>query len=198
MEIVIGLVCVLLLVLAVGGYAVALYNGLVRARNVWQNAFAQIDVQLKRRHDLVPNLVEVAKQYMKHERETLESVIAARASAANAQATASAAPGNPAAMQQLAGVEAALGASLGRLFALAEAYPDLKANQNMMQLSEELTSTENRIAFARQAYNDAVMGYNNRRSTFPAVIVANMFSFGPAALFVTEDPQEREVPKVQF
>src|SRR5688500_7994687 len=120
MEIVIGLVCVLLLVLVVGGYAVALYNGLVRARNVWQNAFAQIDVQLKRRHDLVPNLVEVAKQYMKHERETLEAVIAARTSAANAQATAAAAPGDPAAMQQLAGAEAALGASLGRLFALAE------------------------------------------------------------------------------
>jgi LemA protein len=198
MEIVIGLVCVLLLALAVGGYAVALYNGLVRARNAWQNAFAQIDVQLKRRHDLVPNLVEVAKQYMKHERETLEAVIAARTSAASAQVTAAATPGDPAAMQQLAGAEAALGASLGRLFALAEAYPDLKANQNMMQLSEELTSTENRIAFARQAYNDAVMGYNNRRSTFPAVIVANMFSFAPAALFATDEPQERETPKVQF
>ena len=198
MELVVGLVCLVLLVLVVGGYAVALYNGLVRARNAWQNAFAQIDVQLKRRHDLVPNLVEVAKQYMKHERETLEAVIAARGSAANAQTTAAAAPGDPAAMQQLAGAEAALGRSLGRLFALAEAYPDLKANQNMMQLSEELTSTENRIAFSRQAYNDAVMSYNNRRSSFPAVVLANMFSFAPAALFATEDPQEREAPKVQF
>ena len=146
----------------------------------------------------MPNLVEVAKQYMKHERETLEAVIAARGSAANAQTTAAAAPGDPAAMQQLAGAEAALGRSLGRLFALAEAYPDLKANQNMMQLSEELTSTENRIAFSRQAYNDAVMSYNNRRSSFPAVVLANMFSFAPAALFATEDPQEREAPKVQF
>jgi LemA protein len=198
MEILVGLVCLILLVLAIGGYAVALYNGLVRGRNAWQNAFAQIDVQLKRRHDLVPNLVETARGYMKHERETLEAVIAARGNAANAQATAAAAPGDPAAMQQLAGAEAALGRQLGRLFALAEAYPDLKANQNMMQLSEELTSTENRIAFARQAYNDAVMAYNNRRSTFPAVFVANMFSFAPAALFATEDPDEREAPKVQF
>jgi LemA protein len=198
MELVIWLVCVVLLALVVGGYAIVLYNGLVRARNAWQNAFAQIDVQLKRRHDLVPNLVEVAKEYMKHERETLEAVVAARGSAAAAQATASAAPGDPAAMQQLAGAEATLGRSLGRLFALAEAYPDLKANQTMMQLSEELTSTENRIAFSRQAYNDAVMGYNNRRSTFPAIVLANMFSFAPAAMFATEDPQERAAPKIQF
>src|SRR5215207_7388202 len=173
-------------------WAMSIYNRLVTARNGFKNAFAQIDVQLTRRYDLIPNLVETAKGYMKHERETLEAVIKARNSAMSGLEAAAANPGDAAAMTALSGAEGQLGGALGRLFALAEAYPDLKANQNMMQLSEELTSTENKVAFARQAYNDAVMGYNNRRSTFPAVIVAGMFSFAPAALFATEDPQERE------
>ncbi len=193
-----GLVCPALIVVAVLGFGVALYNGLVTARNAYKNGFAQIDVQLPRRHDLIPNLVEVAKGYIKHERETLEAVTAARTAAVNAQPAASANPGDPGAMQQLAGAENVLTQSLGRLFALAEAYPDLKANQNMMQLSEELTSTENRVAFARQAYNDSVMAYSNKREVFPSSIIANMFSFGPAALFETEDPQQRQAPKVQF
>ncbi|SCG64730.1 LemA family protein [Micromonospora halophytica] len=198
MEWIIGLACLALVVVAVLGFGVAIYNGLVRARNAYRNAFAQIDVQLARRHDLVPNLVEVAKGYLRHERETLEAVIAARTSAVNAQANAAAAPGDPTAMQQLSGAEGMLTASLGRLFALAEAYPDLKANQNMMQLSEELTSTENRVAFARQAYNDAVMTYNNKREVFPSSVVAGMFSFGPAALFEPDDPQQRQAPQVSF
>ncbi|TCB96064.1 LemA family protein [Micromonospora zingiberis] len=193
-----GLVCLVLIVVAVLGFGVSIYNGLVRARNAYRNAFAQIDVQLVRRHDLIPNLVETAKGYLKHERETLEAVITARNAAVNAQATAAAAPGDPAAMQQLSGAENALTATLGRLFALSEAYPDLKANQNMMQLSEELTSTENRVAFARQAYNDAVMAYNNKREVFPSSLVAGMFSFGPAALFEPDDPQQRQAPQVSF
>ncbi|WP_247674824.1 LemA family protein [Micromonospora sp. C51] len=197
-ELIIGLVCLVLIVVAVLGFGVSIYNGLVRARNAYRNAFAQIDVQLVRRHDLIPNLVETAKGYLKHERETLEAVINARNAAVNAQATAAAAPGDPAAMQQLSGAENALTATLGRLFALSEAYPDLKANQNMMQLSEELTSTENRVAFARQAYNDAVMAYNNKREVFPASMVAGMFSFGPAELFQPDDPQQRQAPQVSF
>ncbi|MBQ1024281.1 MULTISPECIES: LemA family protein [unclassified Micromonospora] len=198
MELIIGLVCLVLIVVAVLGFGVSIYNGLVRARNAYRNAFAQIDVQLVRRHDLIPNLVETAKGYLKHERETLEAVINARNAAVNAQATAAAAPGDPAAMQQLSGAENALTATLGRLFALSEAYPDLKANQNMMQLSEELTSTENRVAFARQAYNDAVMAYNNKREVFPSSVVAGMFSFGPAELFQPDDPQQRQAPQVSF
>lgn len=198
MEWLIGLGCLLLLVIVVAIYAVSAYNGLVRARNNYKNAFAQIDVQLKRRHDLIPNLVETAKGYLRHERETLEAVIQARTGAVSAQATAAANPGDPAAMQNLAGAENMLTQALGRLFALAEAYPDLKANQNMMQLSEELTSTENRVAFARQAYNDSVMVYNNKRETFPASIVAKMGNFAPAALLEIEDPGEREAPQVQF
>ncbi|MFV2100675.1 LemA family protein [Micromonospora sp. LOL_024] len=198
MELIIGLACLALLVVAVLGFGVSIYNGLVRARNAFRNAFAQIDVQLVRRHDLIPNLVETAKGYLKHERETLEAVIAARTAAVNAQANAAATPGDPAAMQQLSGAENMLTASLGRLFALSEAYPDLKANQNMMQLSEELTSTENRVAFARQAYNDAVMAYNNKREVFPSSAVAKMFSFGPAALFAPDDPQQRQAPQVSF
>ncbi|NLU78713.1 LemA family protein [Micromonospora sp. HNM0581] len=193
-----GLVCLVLIVVAFLGFGVSIYNGLVRARNAYRNAFAQIDVQLVRRHDLIPNLVETAKGYLKHERETLEAVINARNVAVNAQATAAATPGDPAAMQQLSGAENALTASLGRLFALSEAYPDLKANQNMMQLSEELTSTENRVAFARQAYNDAVMAYNNKREVFPASMVAGTFSFGPAELFQPDDPQQRQAPQVSF
>jgi LemA protein len=198
MELLIGLGCLLLLVIVVAIFAVSVYNGLVRARNTYKNAFAQIDVQLKRRHDLIPNLVETAKGYLKHERETLEAVIRARSGAVNAQAAAAANPGDPAAMQNLAGAENVLTQALGRLFALAEAYPDLKANQNMMQLSEELTSTENRVAFARQAYNDSVMAYNNKREVFPSSIVAGMFNFAPAALLEIEDPGEREAPRVQF
>jgi LemA protein len=196
----------LLLVACVGAVIVAVialwlmsvYNGLVRARNAYKNAFAQIDVQLTRRHDLIPNLVETAKGYMKHERGTLEAVIAARTGAVNAQSGAAANPGDPSAMQDLAGAENILTEALGRLFALSEAYPDLKANQNMMQLSEELTSTENRVAFARQHFNDAVMNYNNRREVFPASLVAGMFGFQPAALFEIEEPGQREAPQVSF
>ncbi|MEU6022775.1 LemA family protein [Micromonospora sp. NPDC048871] len=198
MEVIIGLVCLVLIVVAVLGFGVSIYNGLVRARNTYRNAFSQIDVQLVRRHDLIPNLVETAKGYLKHERETLEAVITARNAAVNAQAAAAAAPGDPAAMQRLSGAENALTGTLGRLFALSEAYPDLKANQNMMQLSEELTSTENRVAFARQAYNDAVMAYNNKREVFPSSLIAGMFSFGPAALFEPDDPQQRQAPQVSF
>jgi LemA protein len=188
----------LVIVAVLGLWLMSVYNGLVRARNAYKNAFAQIDVQLTRRHDLIPNLVEVAKGYMKHERETLEAVIAARTGAVNAQANAAANPGDADAMQQLGGAENMLTQTLGRLFALSEAYPDLKANQNMMQLSEELTSTENRVAFARQAFNDAVMNYNNRRESFPANLIAGMFGFQPAALFEIEEPGQREAPKVQF
>ncbi|MFN3843962.1 MAG: LemA family protein [Rehaibacterium terrae] len=179
-------------------WAVGIYNGLVVARNAFRNAFAQIDVQLTRRHDLIPNLVEVAKGYMAHERQTLEAVIAARSAAVDAQKNAAASPGDPAAMQQLSGAENMLTQTLGRLFALSEAYPELKANQNMMQLSEELTSTENRVAFARQAFNDAVMAYNNKREVFPANIVAGLFGFQPAALLEIESPEMRAAPKVKF
>src|SRR5687768_17659213 len=161
---------------------IVIYNGLVAFRNRYKNAFAQIDVQLKRRYDLIPNLVETAKGYLAHERETLEAVIAARNVAVTGLKTAAANPGDPNAVQQLAGAENALSGALGRLFALAEAYPDLKANQNMMQLSEELTSTENKVAFARQAFNDAVMSYNNTREVFPNSIIAGMFAFMPAQL----------------
>jgi LemA protein len=179
-------------------YGIFVYNGLVRARNGYQNAFAQIDVQLTRRHDLIPNLVEVAKGYIKHERETLEAVVNARNGAISAQSAAAANPGEPGVMQNLGASENILTQSLGRLFALAEAYPDLKANQTMMQLSEELTSTENRVAFARQAYNDAVLAYNNKREVFPARLIAGPLGFGPAAPFEVDDPGKREAPKVTF
>lgn len=179
-------------------YAIGVYNGLVALRNRFKNAFAQIDVQLKRRYDLIPNLVETAKAYLKHESQTLEAVIAARNAAQSAGAQAAANPGDPTAMRALAGAEGGLTASLGRLFAVAEAYPDLKANQNMMQLSEELTSTENKVSFARQAYNDAVMAYNTQRESFPANIVAGMFNFGGAELFQIDNPTEKEAPKVSF
>jgi LemA protein len=179
-------------------WVVGLYNGLVTLRNRFKNAFAQIDVQLKRRYDLIPNLVETAKGYLRHERETLEAVVAARNRAVTAEQTAAANPGDPAAMRQLAAAEAGLTAGLGRFFALAESYPDLKANQTMAQLMEELTSTENRIAFARQAYNDAVMQYNTKRETFPSVLLAGPLGFGPAQLFEIEAPAEREAVKVSF
>jgi LemA protein len=167
-------------------------------KNRFKNAFAQIDVQLKRRYDLIPNLVETAKGYIKHERETLEAVTQARNLAANAGTQAARNPGDPAAMKSLNGAEAQLTGALGRLFAVMESYPDLKANQNMLALQEELSSTENKIAFARQSYNDAVMGYNTAREVFPTVIIASMFQFGPADLFEIKSEQEKEAPKVSF
>jgi LemA protein len=189
-------VLVILVVLILWG--VAIYNRLVAARNGFANAFAQIDVQLTRRYDLIPNLVETAKAYLKHERETLEAVITARNSAVTGLKAAAADPGNAAAVTQLAGAEAGLSGALGRLFALAEAYPDLKANTTMMQLSEELTSTENRVAFARQAFNDAVMGYNNTREMFPNSMIAGWFSFQSAKMLDSPAPEKREAPKVSF
>ena len=179
-------------------FVVGSYNRLVELRNRFKNAFSQIDVQLKRRHDPIPNLVETAKGYMAHERNTLEAVIAARNVAASATARAAQQPGNPAAMKELMTAENALTGTLGRLFALAEAYPDLKANQNMARLMEELSSTENKVAFARQSFNDAVMNYNNKREIFPNTIVAGMFAFAPAQLLEIESPEKRAVPQVKF
>lgn len=179
-------------------FVISTYNALIRGRNGYRNAFAQIDVQLKRRHDLIPNLVEIAKGYMAHERETLEAVIAARQGAESARSAAAANPGDPGTMKALAQAEGGLGGVLGRLFALSEAYPDLKANQNMMQLTEELTSTENRISFARQAFNDAVMSFNNMRETFPTNIVAGIFNFVIAESFEITNTAERDAVKVQF
>jgi LemA protein len=190
---------VLAVIVALAVWAIAIYNGLVALRNRFKNAFAQIDVQLKRRYDLIPNLVEVAKGYIKHERETLEAVIKARNQAVSAATAAGANPGNPAAMQQLGAAEGALTGVLGRMFALAEAYPDLKANTNMLSLQEELSSTENKVAFARQAFNDAVMEYNTRRESFPDNLFAGLFGFGPAELLAaTESAEERKAPKVSF
>ena len=196
-----SLLIFIVIVAAVVFWAIGIYNGLVTARNGYKNAFAQIDVQLQRRFDLIPNLVEVAKKYMAHERETLEAVIAARSAAQSGLAAAKASPGDPEAMAQLAAAQGQLNAGLGRLLAVAEAYPDLKANQNMMQLTEELTSTENKVAFARQAFNDAVMAYNNKREVFPNSIFAGMFNFAAATLLeIPQDKQAqvREAPKVQF
>ncbi|MEM1157648.1 MAG: LemA family protein [Verrucomicrobiota bacterium] len=189
---------IVLLAVAIAAFGIGIYNRLVTLRNRFENAFAQIDVQLKRRYDLIPNLVETAKGYLDHERETLEAVIAARNQAAGAGAKAAENPGDAKSMQSLAGAEAGLAGALGRLFAVVEAYPDLKANQNMMQLSEELTSTENKISFARQAYNDSVMVFNNEREQFPNNIVANFANFQEAAYFEIEDEQEKEAPKVSF
>ncbi|MDO5553224.1 MAG: LemA family protein [Planctomycetia bacterium] len=177
---------------------VSIYNGLVQRRNQYKNAYSQIDVQLKRRYDLIPNLVETAKGYLKHERETLEAVVQARGAAVGAGKEAAANPGDPAAMKALAGAEGELGGALSRLLVVCEAYPDLKANQNMLALQEELTSTENKIAFARQAYNDSVMNYNNSREVFPSNIIAGMFNFAAAALLEIENAEERNVPKVSF
>jgi LemA protein len=192
-----GWILLVLVVFAVF-FVISLYNRLVGARNGYKNAFAQIDVQLTRRYDLIPNLVETAKGYMKHERETLEAVITARNSAMSGLKAAAANPGDAAAIQGLSGAETQLTGALGRMFALAESYPDLKANQNMMQLSEELTSTENKVAFARQAYNDAVMSYNNQREMFPGSLIAGMFNFTPAQLLELAKPEAREAPKVSF
>lgn len=194
--IILGVLLAIVVVLAL--WAAGIYNTLVALRNRFKNAFAQIDVQLKRRYDLIPNLVEVAKGYMKHERETLENVIKARNVAYAASQTAAANPADPNAVKSLVSAETGLTGALSRLMVVSEQYPDLKANQNMMQLTEELTSTENKIAFARQAYNDSVMQYNTSRETFPNVIFAGVFSFLPAELFKIDDPTERNAPKVSF
>ncbi len=193
-----SLLIVLAVVVVIGFWLVGIYNGLVTARNGYKNAFAQIDVQLQRRYDLIPNLVETAKGYIKHERETLEAVVAARGAAMNGLSAAKANPGDPAAMQALSGAETQLQQALLKFNAVAEAYPDLKANQNMMQLSEELTSTENKVAFARQAYNDGVLFYNNKREVFPNSFVANMFAFAPATPLEIESPEARKAVKVSF
>jgi LemA protein len=186
------------LVLVLGLWVASIYNALVALRNRFKNAFAQIDVQLKRRYDLIPNLVETAKGYLKHERETLEAVIKARNIALAASQSAAANPADANAMKGLVSAETGLAGALSRLMVVSEQYPDLKANQNMMQLTEELTSTENKISFARQAYNDSVMTYNTTRETFPNVIFSGMFGFQPAELFKIDDPTERNAPKVQF
>lgn len=189
----IGLVAVLLIVFIIGGY-----NSLVTLRNRYKNAYSQIDVQLKRRYDLIPNLVETAKGYLAHERGTLEAVIAARNTAVTANTRAAQNPGDSSAMKEISSAESALSGVMGRLFALAESYPDLKANTTMLNLMEELTSTENKVSFARQAYNDSVMAYNTRREVFPTNLIAGPFNFGPAELFVIEKPEQKDAPKVSF
>jgi LemA protein len=194
--IILGVLAAIVVVLAL--WVAGIYNALVSLRNRFKNAFAQIDVQLKRRYDLIPNLVETAKGYMKHERETLEAVIKARNIALAASQGAAANPADANAVRSLATAETGLTGALSRLMVVSEQYPDLKANQNMMQLTEELTSTENKISFARQAYNDSVMTYNTTRETFPNVIFSGMFGFLPAELFKIDDPTERNAPKVSF
>jgi LemA protein len=195
---VIVLVVVVIVALAIVGFAIGGFNKLVTLRNRYKNAYAQIDVQLKRRYDLIPNLVETAKGYIKHEHDTLEDVTKARNIAYAASQAAAASPGDTTAMKNLASAETGLAGTLSRLMMVSEAYPDLKANQNMMQLTEELTSTENKISFARQAYNDAVMAYNTDREVFPSNILAGAFNFGPAELFVIEKPEQKDAPKVSF
>ena len=192
------LIVVLIVVVVLAVVLIGIYNKLVVLRNRFKNAFAQIDVQLKRRYDLIPNLVETAKGYMAHERQTLEAVIAARSQAVNANQRAAANPGDAAAMRGLMGAEGALAGALSKLMVVVEQYPNLKANETMAQLMEELTSTENKISFARQAYNDSVMTYNTTRQTFPTVAVAGMFGFQDAALFEVTAPEEREGVKVKF
>ena len=193
--ILLGLIAIVVIAAA---WAVGIYNSLVSLRNRFKSAFAQIDVQLKRRYDLIPNLVETAKGYLKHEHETLEDVIKARNIAYTASQAAAANPADGNAMKGLVSAEGGLAGALSRLMVVSEQYPDLKANQNMMQLTEELTSTENKIAFARQAYNDTVMVYNTSRETFPNVLIAGVGGFQPAELFKIEDATERNAPKVQF
>jgi LemA protein len=190
------LVAVVAVVVVVVGAVIGMYNSLVRARHNFQNAYAQIDVQLSRRHDLIPNLVETAKAYLRHEQSTLAAVVNARAAAV--QARQAAAPGNAPALAALAGAENALTGSIGQLFAVSENYPELKASETMGQLAEELTSAENRVAFARQAYNDAVMVYRNKQDTFPSNVVAGMFRFGPAAYLELDDPVKRAAPRVNL
>ena len=179
-------------------WCIATYNRLVTLRNRFQNAFSQINVQLKRRHDLIPNLVETAKAYMSHERETLEAVTQARNIATQAGNNAASKPGDPELMKALSGAENQLGSALGRLMLVAEAYPDLKANQNMLSLQEELSSTENKVSFSRQAYNDSVMAYNVQREVFPASLIAGGFGFLPAELFELDNAEEKNAPKVNF
>ncbi|MDH4243147.1 MAG: LemA family protein [Nitrospira sp.] len=186
------------MVLVAAMFVVGIYNKLVALRNRFKNAYAQIDVQLKRRYDLIPNLVETVKGYLQHERGTLEAVIAARNAAAAANTGAAANPGDPAAMKQLASAEGTLAGTLGRLFALSEAYPDLKANTTILSLMEELTSTENKVSFSRQAYNDSVMAYNTQREVFPSSIIAGTFDFTAAELFAIENPEQREATRVSF
>jgi LemA protein len=191
------IIAVIVLIILVA-YPVSIYNKLVSLRNRFKNAFSQIDVQLKRRYDLIPNLVNVAKQYMAHEKETLEAVIQARNQAVSTEKEVAQQPDDPESMQKLMGAEQSLSGAMGRLFALSENYPDLKANQNMMQLTEELTSTENKIAFARQSFNDSVMTYNTNIEKFPNNMLANMFGFKEARLFEIDVADEREAPKVEF
>jgi LemA protein len=179
-------------------FVISGYNSLVTLRNRYKNAYSQIDVQLKRRYDLIPNLVETAKGYIQHERGTLEAVIIARNAAVSANTRAAQDPGDASAMKEISSAESALSGVMSRLFALAEAYPNLKANTTMMSLMEELTSTENKVSFARQAYNDSVMTYNTRREIFPTNIIATTFSFASAELFVIEKPEQKEAPKVAF
>ena len=193
-----SLVIFLALILAIIFFTVGIYNSLVNLRNRVKNAFAQIDVQLTRRYDLIPNLVEAVKGYMKHERETLEAVINARNTAVSSLDAAKMDPSNAAAIKELGASEGALGAALGRLFALSEAYPDLKANQNMLQFQEQLTSTENKVAFSRQAFNDAVLGYNNKAENFPNNFIAGMFKFELASFLEIDSEEKREVPEVSF
>jgi LemA protein len=191
-------IVVLVVVIVVVGFIIGVYNKLVTMRNRYKNAYAQIDVQLKRRYDLIPNLVETAKGYIKHERETLEAVTAARNIAYAASKIAAANPGDSSAIKNLSSAETGLGGTLSRLMMVSEQYPDLKANQNMMQLTEELTSTENKISFARQAYNDSVMTYNTDREVFPSNLIAGMFNFIAAELFVIDKPEQKDAPKVSF
>jgi LemA protein len=186
------------IVLMIGGFGVGIYNRLVTLRNDYKNRYAQIDVQLKRRHDLIPNLVETAKGYMAHERGTLDEVVAARNGAVAASRQAAAAPADPDALKKVVAAEGVLTQSLGRLFAVAEAYPDLKANQNMLALQGELTETENRISVSRESYNESVRNYNTQREVFPNSLLAGMFNFAPASLYEISDPGDREVPKVSF
>ncbi|RPF21521.1 LemA family protein [Myceligenerans xiligouense] len=195
---VIALAIVVVIILVLVFWVVGIYNGLVRARNAYKNAWAQVDVQVKRRHDLIPNIVQIAKGSLVHERATLEAVIQARSQAVTAQSAASAAPGDPGAMQALAEGENMLTQAMGRFIALTEAYPDLKANQTLLQAMEDLRSTENKVAFARQAYNDGVMFYNNKREVFPASLIAGPAGFAEAALFEIEDPAQREAPQVDL
>jgi LemA protein len=197
----VGLGFIIVIVVAalfIGLFVMGVYNKLVTMRNRYKNAYAQIDVQLKRRYDLIPNLVETAKGYMAHERGTLEAVTAARNIAYAASKAAAANPGDATAMKSLASAETGLGGTLSRLMMVSEQYPDLKANQNMMQLTEELTSTENKISFARQAYNDSVMTYNTDREVFPSNLIAGMFNFAAAELFVIDKPEQKDAPKVSF
>jgi LemA protein len=191
-------IVLLVVVLGLAGFVVGVYNKLVTMRNRYKNAYAQIDVQLKRRYDLIPNLVEIAKGYIKHERETLENVTKARNIAYVASQAAAANPGDSGAMKNLVSAESGLAGTLSRLMMVSEQYPDLKANQNMMQLTEELTSTENKISFARQAYNDSVMVYNTDREVFPSNLIAGMFNFNAAELFVVDKPEQKDAPKVSF